>query len=445
MQASDLRNRKSILSRLVFPALCTIALFSTIPANGENLKETAAYRLENGRFYSVTAVDMDGDGEEEIIAAGQVSRDSQVLGYIAVLKVKEKKGRFDRLGDEEFAVEQNDLQRPTRVRSLAVVRNRSTGKWEIFTSGKGGDDLTGVGFLRKSVYHDGSFRESDAEMRYFAVKGKAYTHGYPLEAADLDGNGRPDIVYGGFSGKEERDRADIRIAHTDKRGRLRLAPVKPFADLSVPLRVNALAVEDLDGNGKKEIIIAGRTRTKKGQHASFAAHRAGRTIFQAYEGETASRLRCLLTADLDADGVTEIVTGGRLDSGGSSEARLDVWHLQKDAFVLKSRYRWTGDGSTRVRALKRLGKGPSFIAAGRTEVRNEGGLFWQGFLRRFSFDDGMLLPAGKPVMLEKGWETRIRAVTIWNHRHLLAAGFTKDEAGNTTGELFIATPARPFK
>ena len=94
---------------------------------------------------------------------------------------------------------------------------------------------------------------------------------------------------------------------------------------------------------------------------------------------------------------------------------------------LISRYRFTGAGSTRLRVVEAHPLHPGrLIIGGRMESLHGERLQWKGFLQQMSLKSGTLLPSSEPLIQDKAWETRIRAVDI-HKGSLIATGFTEDK------------------
>jgi hypothetical protein len=319
------------------------------------------------------------------------------------------------------------LKIPTRIRAIVVVDDPVSRQWEIYAAGRSGEDETGSGFIRKSIYIGGGKKFEEVETMVFKSSDSQYTHGYPIASIKLGSEKKTGIVYGGFSGSpgsEGEDRADVRVFSTGSGETFSKDPLRPFDTLPIPLRINALATGDIDGDGKDDIVIAGRSKTDKGEKAAFACWSDGKLYYKILDEEEAGRFRSLLISDLDGDGKMEILTGGRTDVGDVFLARLECWHLREQSFQLVSRYTWSADRSTRLRAFVRHPGKNVFYAAGRSELLNGEELEWTGFIRAFDFENNRVLPSGKPVYIRHAWETRIRHIVFYGKDRLLIAGFT---------------------
>jgi hypothetical protein len=387
------------------------------------VEDEASFQMKGGRFYWVTHTDLNGDGGPLIFAGGQVGPKKSHRGYIGVYR--EEQNRLVATAEDVFSVSHKGSPLAARVRAVVTVKDPKTGFLEVYAAGRGGTDETGIGFLRKSIYIPRDKKFKEVGLSVFHSPGRSYTHGYPLAPMRLTGEPNECIVYGGFSGGTEAtqpDKADVRVFRTGAGENLTADILRPFESLSIPLRVNALAVGDVDGDRKDDIVIAGRTKTADGEKAAFACWSNGNIYHHVLTDEEAGRFRTLLIADLDGDGKMEIITGGRSDVNDILLARLECWHLEGQTFKFRSRYTWSCDGSTRLRDFIRFPGKAVFYAVGRTELAVEEGLQWQGFVRPFVFEKGRVLPAGKPVYVKHGWETRIRHAVFLKDR-LLTVGF----------------------
>ena len=70
------------------------------------------------------------------------------------------------------------------------------------------------------------------------------------------------------------------------------------------------------------------------------------------------------------------------------------------------------------------------------ETLQDNRMKWKGFLQQMTFESGILFPYSKPVILDKVWETRVRAVDSCRNL-LITAGFTEDKAKASTAFISI--------
>jgi len=408
-------------------------LLSTVFSLGnESLKELDSYLLPGARFYSVTTADIDGDGSLEVLTAGQLTNDKGQQGYLSILNWRD--GRLAPRLDQAFVIDYEKKRLPTRVRTILLLKAVPEG-WDIFLAGKAGTDDSGIGFLRR--YRLVGDRLKHLETLTFHDPDTHYTHGYPLAAGNVIEGERPEVIYGGFSGQNDIDRADVRVFRLDNVATLTEWSTYPFAELKKPLRVNALYVGDLGRDHLDDILIAGRTSDGTRERAALAWWTSNGAGYFQDDGKDTSRFRCLELMDLDRNGGPEIITGGRVLAGSHKTAQLDIWPPADDSLELLGRYRWTGPGDTRLRVVCPQPAADWLIVAGRTQALRKGRLRWVGFVQPFVFTDQVLMPAGPMQIIHKGRETRIRDLASTADNRLFAAGFTVDKNKRSSGLMMV--------
>ena len=404
---------------------------SCLPANA--FDEVLSFQISGMRLYSVRAISHLPDGSLDLVAAGQIKRNGRNDGLLIAFSMT--KGEYKEVAREVFRIEPEGKKGNTRIRSLICMQEPSKDRQIIVVNGKAGPEDGEVGFIRSYVLHKG-FNLID-EIQ-FSNPNAEYTHGYPLIQADINGDGRNEVIYGGFSGSNDRDRADIKAFSIDASGRLsRMKGFQTSRLEALQLRVNALTSGDFNGDGRSEIVAAGRTAAEDDEeHAAFAVFSEQTLIWKELSDLGTCRYRYAAAADMTGDGLPELVLGGRINHGGTLYALLDVWQKRKGVLQLISRYRFTGAGSTRLRVVEAVPQIPGrLVIGGRQEVLQNNQVKWGGFLQRMTLESGILAPSAKQVILEKDWETRVRAMDIYGN-YLITGGFT--EAKNKASSAFIS-------
>lgn len=393
-----------------------------IPAHA--FHEVVSIQIPNMRFYSVKAMTLLPEGQLNLLAAGEIKQNNRTDALIAAFSITNC--TYKELGREVFSIVPEGVTGKTRIRSLLCIKQPSMNRYFIVVNGKAGPENREVGFIRSYVF-DGAFNLVNGIE--FSDRDTSYTHGYPLVEADINGDGKNEIIYGGFAGHKDGDRADIRIFSIGEHGHL--SRTKEFNTNrldTLPLRINALSAGNMNGDGASEVVAAGRTVENNMEHAAFAVFSDKTLIWKQLKDLGACRYRYAMATEMTGDAHPELVLGGRIDQGGTSYALLDIWQTHGRDIRLISRYRFTGAGSTRLRVVEPLPGPPGrLIIGGRLETLHNGHMKWKGFLQQMTFESGILSPCSKPVILDKDWQTRVRTMDIFENS-LITAGFAEDKA-----------------
>ncbi|MFH1629376.1 MAG: VCBS repeat-containing protein [Pseudomonadota bacterium] len=402
-----------------------------VPAHA--FQEMSSIQIPGMRFYAVKAINIQSQGEFDLLAVGQINQSDRNDALIIAFTMAD--GRYKEIAREVFRIRDKAKTGNTRICSMVCIKDPSTNQYLVVVNGKGGAENREIGFIRSYVFKD-AFNLVDTIE--FSDPETAYTHGYPLIQADVDGDGKTEMVYGGFSGENDRDRANIRVFSIGTKGEL--SPSKGFETKrldALRLRINALGAGDFNKDGKLEVAAAGRTVENDMERAAFAVFSGKSLIWKKLDTLGSCRYRYATVTDMTGDGRQELVLGGRIDQGDTSLALLDIWRVKEGDMQLISRYRFTGAGSTRLRVVEGLPTLPGrLIIGGRMETLQNDRLKWKGFLQQMTFKSGTLFPSSEPLIMDKAWETRIRAMDIYKNS-LITAGFTEDKSKASTAFITI--------
>ena len=413
--------------------LVVVIISFHIPVYAFSEHEAASIQIPGMRFYSVKVITSQTKGRMNLIAAGQIKQNRRNDALIIAFSIIN--GKYKEISREVFSIGPKGDKNKTRIRSLVCIKMPSKNQCLVVVNGKAGPESREKGFIRSYVF-DTTFNLADSIE--FSDPDTSYTHGYPLIQADIDKDGKNEIICGGFSGSNDRDHADIRFYSIGNKGHL--SPIKGVQTdrfNTLKLRVNALAAGDLNQNGTLEIVAAGRTVENDVEHAAFAVLSDQTLNWKQLNDLGKCRYRYAAVTDMTGDGHPELVLGGRIDQEPAKYALLDIWKAHNGEMNLISRYRFTGAGSTRLRVVEALPGFPGrLFIGGRQETLRNGRMKWKGFLQQVAFESGTLFPCSKPIILDKDRETRVRTMDIYKNS-LITAGFTEDKTRASTAFISI--------
>lgn len=158
-------------------------------------------------------------------------------------------------------------------------------------------------------------------------------------AADADGDGQVEILTDGRSANDTNSASSLLIWNWDGKN---LFLKGSYADVSA----SSIFVCDVDGDGQPEILTAGRAYNTSQANAQLQIwDLTQRNLTLKADSEWSAtndiaRANSVYAADLDNDGLIEIVTGGYANSPKNSSGQLRVWQLSEKGLMLKSNAEW---------------------------------------------------------------------------------------------------------
>jgi len=300
----------------------TCNLYVPVPLTGEGLP-FSWYTVGNTYVRSTFVADVDGDGQKEIVTGGSFEDGTRSRAEVKVC-------RWDGTSWINEGTPNWYTIKDTYVWSVFVRDVDGDSQNEIVTAGFFKDGTRSQAQLR--VYRwTGSTMTLEGETKWYTTKD---TFLRSVFADDVDGDGKTEIITGGHYYDNTRSQAQIRVFRWTGTSWINEGSTNWYTTSNT--YVYSVFVEDVDGDGQKEIVTAGNyndgTRTR-------AQLRVLRWTGSAFVGEGVTNwysvgdteLKSVTVADVDGDGQKEIVTAGNYNDGTRIRAQLSV-------------LRWTGSG-----------------------------------------------------------------------------------------------------
>ena len=397
------------------------------PADLDDLRATTRERMANAplsrasvvreeasasgetRLYSGSVGDLDGDGKLELVVGGFSADDG---GHRSTIRV------YRQDGDTWTPVTEGGWAdgEGSTVRNVEIADVDGDGKLDIVALGKFGK-TSHEAKARLSVFDlvDGKLQKR-AEAEWQTGR---YTHGYGLAIGDLDGDGTVDIASSGFQFDGTTETGYVRVWSLAK-GALHMRSELVLDGQGSPsMRVNDLAIGDVDGDGKPDLVVAGRhgplkTDASK-EHLELRREVGDLSVLDFAGGKltvktrfswakgTSLRVRSVVVADLDGDNRQELVAGGQYDADG--KPCLAVLHMTGGALAIVDDESG-GDGvNGEIKDL--VVAGDRVIATGVTGEKPGR----QGDVVAYRYKGGKLVREAGEVS-RNGDETRARALVV---------------------------------
>ena len=288
---------------------------------------------------SIHVGDLDGDGIAEIFAAGTIVRNSTAFARLCILRWDGE--NISLLKSYEWCTGEDAGAKSVRVSDLD-----NDGAVEVVTGGYDHGLTNSSGQLRVWQW-DGEELQLKANEEWRLVEdtyGVTVT-GDPMgntlvenvKIGDLDGDGVVEIVSGGFVFDGEKMNAQLGIWHWSGSSLVLEETQRWFVEDIT--EVKAVALDDVDGDGKLEILVSGGAAVYGGFDVDTKPEAAFLSIW-TWDGEML-RLQYeedwtigegvfawnVGTGDVDRDGVTEIVTVGCMYVNQLCDPDLRIWSM----------------------------------------------------------------------------------------------------------------------
>ncbi len=271
---------------------------NTIRKNSGNGTFGAAIQYSTGGMFSydIKLVDIDQDGDLDMISTG-LSNEGK--GEIAIRKNN---------GDGSFGAVIHYSAEEIYSKALELADIDGDGDLDMITAGQGIDE--GEATIRRN---NGSGLFGDAERYSTEFYGS-----FALQLSDIDDDGDLDLITGGNGGA---------TGYASIRKNLGDGTFGKSVQYSTETNgSNAIKFADIDGDGSLDMVTAGYAGYGSGGKVTIRRNVGDGTFLSALQYSTeAFGSFALQVADLDRDGVLDIVTAGD-DNRAGSNVRLGRGH-----------------------------------------------------------------------------------------------------------------------
>jgi len=311
--------------------------------NGEELILKASY--EGTHVGSIFVSDMDKDSTPEIITVGRTYYNGSWSG--TQLCIWHLQGNSLTLqGNAQLFV-----ANVTSATSVYAYDLNNDGQIEIITSGYANTLKNSSGQLRVWHWNGEEFLlKANEEWQLIenvyaltiagGVQGNTMVNN--VKVGDVDGDGIPEIITGGFTYDGEKVNAQLRIWMWNGEG-LSLEASKEWTS-DYLTEVKCISLNDVDGDSRMEIVTSGITAA----YGSFANNATNPDRAQlrvwGWDGTTLTLKRSqdwtigdgvcawnVAAGDVDGDAAVEIVTVGCMGIGTLCDPDMRIWSIQSAA------------------------------------------------------------------------------------------------------------------
>jgi hypothetical protein len=311
--------------------------------NGE-LSLKAHY--EGASIASLFVADVDNDGAQEILSVGRLYSEIRNSSQLCLWKYS----------DSTLSLYKNASLASANVTSANSVYAsdlNNDGTQEIIIGGYAGELADSKGQLSLWQWR-GQELGLLANQQWQLVEGltaktiaggtQGNTAVYNVKAGDLDGDGKKEVVTGGFAYDGEQVNAQIKVWRWDGDALMEKASQEWATDYLT--EVKCVTLNDVDGDGKTDIVVSGITAAEGSFNNPEAAHDRGQLRVWGFDGaalvlkystewsfDDGSCAWNVGSGDADNDGVVEMITIGCSALGNLCDPDMRIWSLpQTEAF-----------------------------------------------------------------------------------------------------------------
>ena len=289
---------------------------------------------------SIFVSDVDKDGTSEIATVGRLRKNSLTTGQLCLWHFKDNALSLD----AKFELDSANV---TNANSVYASDLDNNGKIEIIVGGYSDNLNNSKGQLSIWQWNNQEFSlkanekwqlvpDIYAETIAGAVQGNTIVNN--AKASDFDGDGFKEIATGGFAFDGEKVKAQLCVWRWDGNVLTRLASQEWATDYLT--EVKSLSLNDVDNDGKPEIVTSGITAAENSFKNSEALHDRGQLRVWGFNGTaivleqsadwTFDEGACAWNVgngDVDRDGVLEIITVGCTALGSLCDPDMRIWSI----------------------------------------------------------------------------------------------------------------------
>jgi hypothetical protein len=230
----------------------------------------------------------------------------------------------------------------TTISSVAGGDVDGDGQMEIVTGGYFDDGFCFVAQL--CVWDGATLALENVKTWYWTFN----TFINSVAVGDVDGDGKQEIVTGGSHWDGTRGVSQLCVWNGET---LALENVETWYWVSTTI-INSVAVGDVDGDGKQEVVTGGYFDDDTRFVAQLCVWDGATLALENVETwywTSDTRIVSISIGDVDGDSMMEIVTGGYFDDGTRTVAQLGVW--DGSSLALEGVKVWCWNSYTRIRSV----------------------------------------------------------------------------------------------